>query len=206
MKKLFEILMASYCWAALVVQYLLILTPEKLEQPGLVMHSVNFFLFMTVISNILVAITMTAIVLPKGNRLTLFFKQPQTQSAVLVYITIVFAGYHFLLADLFHHQGLNYWADMSLHYFIPLLYAVYWLFLCSKTELHFRMIGRWLIFPSVYLVFSMLRGTIDGYYPYPFLNYEKVGASVFVVSVGFLVLGYVLCSALVIFVNGFRRP
>lgn len=206
MKKLFEILMASYCWAALVVQYLIILTPEKLEQPGLVMHSVNFFLFMTVISNILVAITMTAIVLPKGNRLTLFFKRPQTQSAVLVYITIVFAGYHFLLADLFHHQGLNYWVDMSLHYFIPLLYAVYWLFLCSKTELHFRMIGRWLIFPSVYLVFSMLRGTIDGYYPYPFLNYEKVGASVFFVSVGFLVFGYVLCSALVIFVNGFRRP
>jgi hypothetical protein len=206
MKKLFEIGMATYCWATIVVQYILILTPEKLEKPGLWMHSVNYFLFMTVMSNILVALTMTAALLPKGNQLTQFFKRPQTQSAVLVYITVVFAGYHFLLADLFHHTGLNYWADMSLHYFIPLLYAVYWIFLNKKTELHFRLIGKWLIFPSIYLVFSMVRGAIDGYYPYPFLDFEKVGMEVFFISVGFLVLGYVLCSAVVIFVNSFRRP
>jgi hypothetical protein len=52
----------------------------------------------------------------------------------------------------------------------------------------------------------MVRGSIDGYYPYPFLDFEKVGMEVFFISVGFLVLGYVLCSAVVIFVNSFRRP
>jgi hypothetical protein len=52
----------------------------------------------------------------------------------------------------------------------------------------------WLIWPAVYLVYVMVRGSITGLYPYPFLDpghlgYSHVVIMVAVLFIAFFVLG-----------------
>jgi hypothetical protein len=52
----------------------------------------------------------------------------------------------------------------------------------------------WLIFPIVWVVLTLVRGAVDGWYPYPFLDpgnggYRTVAYHIGVILAGFLVIG-----------------
>jgi hypothetical protein len=62
-----------------------------------------------------------------------------------------------------------------LHTVIPVLYAVYWLGFAPKAGLAYRVVPLWLTYPLVYCGYALLRGEVDGIYPYPFLDVGRRG-------------------------------
>jgi hypothetical protein len=50
-----------------------------------------------------------------------------------------------------------------------------WLSQPPQTRLVFRQTLPWLVFPLLYLVYVLIRGSIIGWYPYPFLDPAQAG-------------------------------
>jgi hypothetical protein len=92
------------------------------------------------------------------------------------------------------------WPNEILHVWVPILIALDWLFSPGRPALPWRALPTVLIYPVLWLVYTLIRGAATGYYPYPFLDPATggwgsvvayiVGLSAFIVAVGALALGY----------------
>ncbi len=67
------------------------------------------------------------------------------------------------------------WVDSVLHRIMPIAVMLDWLIDPPERRIAFRRALWWLGFPLAWLVFTMIRGAIDGRYPYPFLDPDEVG-------------------------------
>jgi hypothetical protein len=91
--------------------------------------------------------------------------------AGMIVVGIVFS---ILLRD--HDVGsLMPWVNTVTHYVMPIAVTLDWLYQPTKSDLAFNQIPYWLIFPLIYLAYTLVRGAIVGWYPYPFLNPANVG-------------------------------
>ncbi len=180
--------LAGITWFALVLQLKLSLGTTPTTGFTALKTVINFFSYFTILSNLLVAVSLTSSLVLPGSALGSFFSAPIVTSAIAVYIFIVGLVYNLVLRNIWEPTGWQLVADNLLHVIIPLLYVLYWIFFIPKQTLHWKNILPWLIFPALYLGYSLIRGTIDNWYPYPFvdagkLGYAKVGVnSLFVLA------------------------
>jgi hypothetical protein len=137
--------------------------------------------FFTVITN--TAVGIVAAMVAMGAR-----PGVQVQAALLLAIGAVSIVYHLLLASLVSFTGLEAVVDEMLHTVIPVLYAVYWIAFAPKDGLTYRAVPLWLTYPLVYCGYALLRGEVDGVYPYPFLDVGAEGMT----SVGFNIAAMLL--------------
>lgn len=135
---------------------------------------VNFFSYFTNLSNIF-----AAVVLLLGAFYLIQHREPSItydliRGAAVVGMALVGIVFGLLLRD--EDLGsLLPWVNFVLHYLMPVMMVVDWLYAPPKTKLVFAQTWTWLIFPFLYLVYSLIRGAIVGFYPYPFFNPAKVG-------------------------------
>lgn len=197
MGKAFRMAAGILGWAALGLQYALVLTGTS--GAGSFTRSVNFFSYFTILTNILAALALTLPWLAPQSALGEFFSRPSVRTAIAAYIIIVMTIVYFVLRHLTNLQGWDFLADLLLHYVMPVLFVIDWLFLVPKQTLKVRDTLGWLAFPVIYLIWTFIHGTYSGFYPYPFLNGAELGnARVLLNEAGllaiFLVLGFVLVS------------
>lgn len=130
---------------------------------------INFLSFFTVQTNILVVIVLLlgAIYLAANKSK----KLDMLRGATVVYILIVGVGFSFLLSGL-ENVALTAvpWDNTVLHYIIPATLLVDYIIDRPQTKLSFKKALLWLIYPAVYVVYSLTRGALVSWYPYPFLN------------------------------------
>lgn len=62
------------------------------------------------------------------------------------------------------------WDNTVLHYIMPMAVIVDWLVAGRVAPIRYRSALAWLLFPVAYLVYSLIRGPIAHWYPYPFVN------------------------------------
>jgi hypothetical protein len=184
-------------WAALILQYALVLT-GTLGADSFT-RSINFFSYFTILTNILAALALTLPWLAPQSVPGKFFARPTVRTAIAAYIIIVITIVYFVLRHLTTFQGWNLVADLLLHYVMPVLFVIDWLFLVPKQTLKLKRTIFWLAFPIIYLFWTFIHGAFSGFYPYPFLNGAELGnARVLLNEAGllviFLVLGFVLVS------------
>ena len=129
----------------------------------------------------------------------IFFSKPAVQSAILVYILIVGAAYHFLLAKQWYPEGLWLLADNLLHYVVPVLYLIYWIIFSDKGNQKAINCIRWLCYPLVYIIYILIRGDIGGIYPYYFLNVSKLGFETVLKNIFFLMIAYIVMGLIIIY-------
>jgi hypothetical protein len=96
--------------------------------------------------------------------------------------------------------GLQKIADVLLHDLIPLLYVAFWFFFVPKSNLRWVHAIWWLVYPFIYLVYTLIRGSITGTYPYPFLDvsaigYSRLAANALVLMMVFLGIGVAIIGA-----------
>jgi hypothetical protein len=155
----------------------------------------NFFSYFTIQTNILVFLTLIlsaiAVAMNKNGKLDI------VRGAVTVYIFLVGVAFSVLLARI---EGITFtavpWDNLILHYIMPLAMLIDFLFDRPKRKLSFKWSLLWLIVPVAYLAYSLIRGAITGWYPYPFLcpdihGYEGIA----VVAAGLLGLTLILIGA-----------
>ena len=98
-------------------------------------------------------------------------------------------------------QGAQKIVDELLHTVIPILYILFWLVYIPKALIKWKNIFVWLIFPFLYLVCILIRGSFAGYYPYPFVDVNQIGYNkVFLNSLGMLAV-FLLISILFVAID-----
>ena len=135
---------------------------------------VNFFSYFTILANVFVSVVfiMSAWYVAVGRKPTL--TDDIMRGASILYMIIVGLVYGTLLAD--KDVGLTLpWVNIQLHYSMPLAVAIDWLYQPQRSKLKAKQTLAWLIFPFLYVTYTLVRGAVIGWYPYPFLNPAQVG-------------------------------
>lgn len=159
-------------WLALVVQLYLMILNRTASLPETL---VRFFSFFTILTNILVAGTCSVLAWGQRSPRYAFFARGTTLTAVAVYIAVVGLIYNGVLRQLWQPQGMQRLVDELLHLIIPVLFVIYWLAWAPKRELRWNSFWAWLIYPLVYVIYALLRGSFSGFYPYPFIDIASLG-------------------------------
>ncbi len=154
----------------------------------------RFFAFFTIQSNLLAAAVLAAVV-ARGRR------EPGrgldlVRGASVVYLTITFFVVILLLQGEDVQVAVN-WVDFVVHKLVPVVLVIDWLVDPPRMRLTVRHALLWLAFPLVWVALTLVRGAVDGWYPYPFLDPAHGGYGS--VAVYFLaILGAFVVVALVV--------
>lgn len=152
---------------------------------------VNFFSFFTVESNIIAVVSLfvSGLYSWRGT-------QPRwvhyLRGAATIYMTVTGVTYSLLLRNVEVDTAVP-WVNLVLHYVIPIVMIVDWLIDLPGFRIGVGRAMVWLIYPIAYLAYSLLRGPLVDWYPYPFLDPRPEGyLPVIVTSVGIAIGGLLL--------------
>lgn len=156
----------------------------------------GFFVYYTHLSNLLVLAYQLALGIAGHDPSCGVFRwlsAPVTALSVTLCIYVTHLLYAFVLIPAAKRSGDADWlrgrysfANLCVHYVTPGLTVLQWLLWQDKTGLTLRHAACWLVLPLAYFAFVMLRartgqpiGFSQKLYPYPFLDYPRLGAKRF---------------------------
>lgn len=184
----FALLIAMLTWFTIVLQFVL--------STGTV---ANYFSFFTIQNNLLVAISTTCIALCANTGAGKFFNKQEVLSGIALYIFVVALVYNTVLRGLVPLDNWGLLADTLLHVINPFLFIILWWLKRKHKVLNYKLAVIWLVYPLAYLVYTLVRGSMVNWYPYPFINaanlgYDKIIQNVFIMLLVFLLGGWVLIA------------
>jgi len=154
---------------------------------GRVFDSHGYF---TTWSNIMVAVTLTALYL-NPERTGRFFSGLRNTGLLMITMTMVL--YHLLLAGVANPQSWYALTNLLQHYITPVITIAVWAAAGPRSRFPFSHTFTVFIIPITYLVYTLVHGAIASVYPYGFFNVIKYGyASVLMLMGGVIVGGYVV--------------
>lgn len=189
-KNIYTVILACIAWFAIVLQ--LCLTTGSVT---------NFFSYFTILSNLLVAISLSFSFLWPASKTGIFFSGLSVQSAIALYIFIVGIVYNFVLRGIESFTGWQLIVDNLLHVVVPVLYVLYWVLFRSGGILKWRDGIYWIYFPLIYLIYSLIRGAFIHWYPYPFLNAAKFGYGKVFLNIAMIIGVFLVAGLLLIVIN-----
>jgi hypothetical protein len=94
------------------------------------------------------------------------------RAAVFSYAIVTGVVYNLLLRDILNDDGYiaPVWPNENLHVWIPIYVALDWLLNPTRPRLKWRTMLLAVSYPLLWVGFTMVRGALDGWYPYPFLE------------------------------------
>lgn len=191
LQKAFLLLMMLCGWFALIVQLYLMIEKSKLPA---VENVIRFFSFFTIDSNLIVTLCATFLLFRPNVRLTSFFDKQPTQTAIAVYIFVVGLIYNAVLRFIWAPEGLQRVVDEMLHLVNPLLFILYWGIFSTHLKLKWTSFLPWLIYPLLYTAFIFARAQWSHFYPYPFLDVDKIGGKATLFNCLFVTAVFVITS------------
>ncbi len=145
--------------------------------------------FFTLLTNTMVGVTFGWMALTRRSAGKVWL------GGLTLWISITGVVYHALLArDL---SGIALLSDHGLHTIAPLLVVAYWVLYAPKRGLRVSHVLTWLSWPLIYVAYALVRGQLDGTYPYFFTDPTKIGwlgvlRWAAILSVGFFASGLAL--------------
>ncbi|HTV85135.1 MAG TPA: Pr6Pr family membrane protein [Dyella sp.] len=195
--RLLAALIALVGWPGLLLQ--LYLSIRMVQAHGrTVMYGLMLYLgFFTVLTNILAALAVTLPLLAPRSAAGRLFSRQEAIGWVTASIVFVGVAYYVLLRKLWSPQGLQWLADVSMHYAVPLLFLLYSLTVLRGAALRWWVPLRWSLYPVAYFAYALVRGAVVGSYPYAFIDAATLGYAVTLRNacllwVAFVVLAYAL--------------
>jgi hypothetical protein len=199
-RRLIAFITCIIAWIGMIIQYYVAIKSGPNHNLSFLESNTRFWGYFTVLTNFLCAICLTSVLFFRGSWHR-FFSKFSTQTAITVYILIVGLGYNVLLRHLYTFNGAHAISNEIQHVVVPGLFTIYWFFL-PKKALKWKLVFLWLLYPFVYLVMALTRGSIDGFYPYPFLNANEISFSEVIKNAAGLMVAFVLVSLVFIAVSG----
>ncbi|HEX8594010.1 MAG TPA: Pr6Pr family membrane protein [Pseudomonas sp.] len=197
----FTIIAACLGWSGLVIQLYLIFVARWAVDASLIGGLVRFFSFFTVLTNTLVAVSLTCALSTRSSAVHLFFRRPVVCSGIATSIALVGLAYNVLLRHLWQPQGWQWVADELLHDVMPLLFLFYWWRYVPKGNLKFRHVLLWILYPVVYFAYVLLRGNSLGDYMYPFIDAGTIGFGRAFINAAGVLAGFVAIGLLLVGVD-----
>jgi hypothetical protein len=159
------------------------------QGPGPAVVVVRYFSYFTILTNLFVA--MVSVPLSRGRR-----PGPLLRVLTLNAVTgIVITGvvHWFLLRPISDiAPGVPTLLDDVQHVLVPVITPIVWLVIGPHGHVRARTFAASLVFPLIYLVWTLVHGAATGWYPYPFIDIPTVGYRS-ALSVGGLIL-VIMCA------------
>jgi hypothetical protein len=149
----------------------------------------NFLSFFTIQSNLLAAVTLLLVVARPPSPWLSWLRGLATMCMVVtgLVFAVLLSG---LPQDVLTAVP---WDNTVLHQLVPLWFALDWALDPPAPAVPLRRALLWLLYPLTYVAYSLVRGPLVGWYPYPFLDPATGGyGAVALTCVGIAVLGVVL--------------
>lgn len=151
----------------------------------------NVFAYFTIQSNLLLGATVLMLALQPDRPQSTLFKTLRLNGVLCIAVTGIV--YHLVLAGLDDLTGWAAVANLLLHTATPILGVLGWLLFGPRGKTDQRIVGWSIVYPLLWLVFTLVRGEIVGFYPYPFVDvgehgYARVLLNCLLVAVLFLAL------------------
>ncbi|MEJ7703745.1 MAG: Pr6Pr family membrane protein [Geodermatophilaceae bacterium] len=183
---------AAISGSSLLLQLVIILARDN---DTVLVRLVRLFSFFTIQSNIIVTVV----------AVTLFLRPDRdgpvwriARLASLVCITVTGIVYVTVLRGLYELTPAERVADTGLHYLTPVLVVVGWVLFGPRPRIGVRTIALTLLFPVLWLGYTLVRGELTDEYPYPFVDVNAEGYPTVAVNC-------VLVTALFLAVSGVYR-
>lgn len=157
---------------------------EGAGRPELGTRLVRFWSYLTIWFNVLVAGTSAGLAVDPG-------RDGRVWRALRLDAVVIAVGggivHWFLLRPILDLHGADYLADKLLHVAVPLLALVGWLVFGPRDRVDGADLLNFLVVPCVWLAYTLIRGAVVGWYPYPFIDvglhgYTVVGATVLAIA------------------------
>lgn len=153
----------------------------------------NFFGFFTILSNLAAGILLIYLSFnaPSAYRLQAL------RGAITLYMLMTGVIFAILLAGLENVRLTAVpWDNIVLHYIMPTIVVLDWVINPPVERVSIKAAASWLIFPIIYITYTLIRGAFVGWYPYPFLNpnlssYSQVVSSCLALTI-FVLISVVL--------------
>lgn len=187
-KKTLLLLGAAIGWFAVITQYILMLNVSVETSTE---TTIRFFSFFTILTNTLVALYFTVTWLQKPYSLHLYFQKSGVLTAVTLYITIVGLIYQLVLRSIWSPTGMQKLVDELLHSVMSIFVIVFWYVYENHKAVSWKSVPNWLVYPSFYLIYILIRGHFSDFYPYPFVNVIQLGLKQVLLNSFILVLVFV---------------
>ena len=174
--------LATVTLAGLVIRFIL-----ATEQFGSVLSGAShLYQFFTILTNTLVFFVMASIA---------YGKAPHRVVIHATVVSIVGVGiiFHALLSQFGAQDGLDGLGNLITHTIVPISSFAWWVVYSEKAVVQWRDAFFSLIWPSAYCFYALIRAEFSGFYPYSFIDLQKLGwgglaQSVFFLSLAFLAL------------------
>lgn len=194
MKRTYAGLFAAVGWFAVIGQYFV-------AHAGTLAGVVDYLSYFTILSNILVATTLTSVAIAPRSRPADFLTWPPVAMATAVYITVTGLTFYFILSRLYDLEGWTRHLDHLLHYVMPPAYVVFWLAFVRKGTLRLRHVVWMLAPPLIYAGWTVVHGAFSGFYPYPFVDISKLGYPKFFRNVGEFIVFFSLVGSICVLID-----
>lgn len=152
-------------------QVIALINGENYSVLGPAMSWWNFFSYFTILSNVLVLVINVDLARRPYGRQSTLWQVLRLNAVVNISVTGLIA--FTLLRRLPEVQalvGLGRLSDTLLHYVVPILTVVGWLVFGPRPRFTIQTVWLSLIFPGVWLVYTLIRGALVTWYPYPFVD------------------------------------
>ncbi len=164
-------------------------------------NATRFFAFFTIQSN-LIGVAAFAWALRKGdNQRSRGVELLRGASAV--YLTVTFFVVIFLLSNVDVQLQLP-WIDFVLHKLFPVIVVLDWIVDPPQVRLTYRDALIWIVYPLVWTGLTLVRGAVDGWYPYPFLDPANGGYGQVAITAVAIIIGFLVIAAAWIYVGNAR--
>jgi hypothetical protein len=147
--------------------------------------------FFTILTTALVVIAFLTVGASKKRGLS-----ARMLAALTLAVVLTGGVYHLMLTEFWNPTGLGLVADWGLHTILPIAVALWWLWHAPKAALVWADLPAFALWPTVYTAYALGLATVDGIYPYPFMDPTTSGPLPVATTLGML-LGAVLLGGLV---------
>ncbi|WP_354569486.1 Pr6Pr family membrane protein [Glaciihabitans sp. UYNi722] len=162
---------------------------------------VEYFAYFTIESSM-----MNVVVLLVGGLFALRMRRDtelftSVRVAIFSYAVVTGAVYNLLLRGIpaTGYAGLQ-WPNEIMHVWIPIFIVIDWFVVPGRARAPWRQLWLVISYPIAWLVFTMVRGAVSGWYPYPFLEPSGrggvgsvlvyiVGIAAFIIAIASIAIG-----------------
>jgi hypothetical protein len=161
----------------------------------------NHFGQFTVLSNVFVAVVMLLLVARRGRPLKW---EPELRGSAVVALVAAGLLHAMLLGGLPAASGQV--VNRLLHIVVPALAVLEWLLVASRRSPRWWATFAGILFPSLFFVYTLIRGAFVGWYPYDFVDPTGPGGfpGLFA-GLPTVVLSFLIVSAVVMLIGALRQ-
>lgn len=194
-KIIYMAILAVLVWLALGIQFYISTVKYVAEGRTFGGAIVQLLSFFTIENNFLVALALTLMLLWPASKWGQFFSKPSVLGGISLYIIIVCVVYQLILRKEHTQVGWFRFCDEVFHSVSPPMFLIFWLVFITKGKLPWSTAFSWLIYPFIYFIYIIGRGAFTHYYPYSFidgnkLSYGQIGVNFVFLLITFLLIGF----------------